>query len=253
MPGVASVVWELLTAAGGTLALSLIISIAIGINALTLLFVGSAVVTLERFARVAARWRSVLGFGLGWAALLGAGSLYWNEATGAELDLLSRWALASAASALAVALAVGLTWLTLRRVSSFRLATASLVLLGVGFALVVGASGRLLHAAAPAAVAVVLAGLLAWRRRRRGGAERGEAERLLGWLGGALALGVVLAAALPAPQPSIAGAGAGLLGAIAAIVLLGLVPLAAAGLIDARRSVECSSRCGTSSPAAARR
>ena len=59
MPGFAAILWDLLTVAGGTLALSLIVSIAVGINALTFLFVGSAVVTLERFARVARRPRSV--------------------------------------------------------------------------------------------------------------------------------------------------------------------------------------------------
>ena len=65
-----SVLWELLTAAGGTLALTLIIRLALGINALTLLFVGSAAVTLERCARVARRARSMLGSGLVWAALV---------------------------------------------------------------------------------------------------------------------------------------------------------------------------------------
>ena len=73
------VLWDALTAAGGTLALTLIVALAVGINALTLLFLGSAVVTLERFARVARRWRSLLGFGLCWAALVGAGSLYWSD------------------------------------------------------------------------------------------------------------------------------------------------------------------------------
>ncbi len=131
MPSWASMFWELLTAAGGTLALTLIVTIAVGINALTLLFVGSAVVTLERFARVARRWRSVLGFGLCWAALVGAGSLYWS-APGAsgEIDRAGQWALASAGSALAVSLAVALSWLVIRRVSSARLATAALVVLG---------------------------------------------------------------------------------------------------------------------------
>ncbi|MBW1684870.1 MAG: hypothetical protein JRS35_07365, partial [Deltaproteobacteria bacterium] len=158
MPSWASLFWEVLTAAGGTLALTLIVAIAIGINALTLLFVGSAVVTLERFARVARRWRSVLGFGLCWAALVGAGSLYWSE-PGAfgETHRAGQWALASAGSALAVSLAVALTWVVIRRVSSARLGTVALVALGLGFALVVGASGQLLYAAAPVGVACALA------------------------------------------------------------------------------------------------
>ena len=50
--------WTVLTAAGGTVALGLILAIALGINAMTLLFFGSAVVALERFARVATAARA---------------------------------------------------------------------------------------------------------------------------------------------------------------------------------------------------
>ncbi len=46
-----SMLWDALTATGGALALTLIVAIALGIGALTLLFAGSAVVVLERFAR----------------------------------------------------------------------------------------------------------------------------------------------------------------------------------------------------------
>ena len=74
--------WNVLTAAGGSLALMLIVTMAVGIVALTLLFAGSAVVTLEGFARVVRRWRSLLGFGLVWALFVGAGSLYFADARG---------------------------------------------------------------------------------------------------------------------------------------------------------------------------
>ncbi len=67
--------WNVLTAAGGSLALVLIVTLAFGIMALTLLFVGSAVVTLEGFARVARRPRSLLGFGVVWAVFVGTGSM----------------------------------------------------------------------------------------------------------------------------------------------------------------------------------
>src|SRR5262249_8040834 len=76
--GIFAGTWAVLTAAGGTVALGLILAIAIGINAMSLLFFGSAVVALERFARVATRWRVIAACGLVWAALLGAFSLYWN-------------------------------------------------------------------------------------------------------------------------------------------------------------------------------
>ncbi|MBW1684207.1 MAG: ABC transporter permease, partial [Deltaproteobacteria bacterium] len=100
-------------------------------------------------------------------------------------------------------------------------------------------SGQLLYAAAPVWVACALAGALALRRRRRApGMHAGEAERLLWWLALSLAPGVVLALLLPGQQPAVAGAGAGLLSGFAAFVLLGLVPLAAAGLLDMRGRVE---------------
>ena len=234
----AAVVWAMLSAAGGTLALTLIITLALGINALTLLFVGSAVITLERFARVAHRWRSLLGFSLVWALLVGAMSLGWSDPEqSAELGATSQWLLASAGAALAIAVAAALCWLLLRFVSSERLAAGALWLLGLGFAAVVGASQQPLYAAAPAAVTVVLAGLLLWRRRRKG-QERGEAERLLWWLSAALVLGPVLALGLPEPDPRVAAAGGAVLGSAGLLVLLGLVPLAAAGLLDTRERVE---------------
>ena len=51
--------WGALTAAGGGVALGLIVAIALGINAMSLLFAGSAVVALERFARVSKRKSSL--------------------------------------------------------------------------------------------------------------------------------------------------------------------------------------------------
>ena len=65
------VIWGALTAAGGTLALTLIIAMAVGINGLTLLFAGSAVVALDQFAQAVRHWRSVVGVGLASAGLLG--------------------------------------------------------------------------------------------------------------------------------------------------------------------------------------
>ena len=100
MSDFAGVAWALLTAAGGTLALTLIVSLAIGINALTLLFLGSAVVTLERFARVARRWRSLLGFGVVWALLLGAMSLALSDPEfTAQVGAFRQWAAASGSAA----------------------------------------------------------------------------------------------------------------------------------------------------------
>jgi lipoprotein-releasing system permease protein len=234
--------WGVLTAAGGTLALGLIVSLAVGINALTLLFVGSAVVTLDRFARAAHRRASLAGSFLAWALLVAAGAVAWAgpELLGAEPG--ARWqgfARALPGALLAVCAAALGVRAALRRLEPTRLATGMACVLGLGYGLVLGASGRVLYAAAPALVAAAIALGLALRRRRggRSGAP-GEVERFLRALAGALGLGILLALALPGPEASLALLGAGLLGFCLAAVLLGLVPLAAAGLLDTRDTAE---------------
>jgi lipoprotein-releasing system permease protein len=232
--------WDVLAAAGGTLALTLIVTIAVGINALTLLFLGSAVVTLERFARVARSARSLLGFGACWAVLVGAGSLYWSDpelvaATGRGRAFV----LSTAGSAVAIGIAVALVRWILARSGSLPLARAALAVLGLGYALVVGASGRVIFAVAPLAVAATGAWLLAWRQRRRGPESRGgDGARLLAALALALAPGAILALLLPEPALPLAQVGAGAIAAVVALVWLGLLPLAAAGFLDTRKSVE---------------
>ncbi len=242
MPVFAAMLWDVLSTAGGTLALTFIVALAVGINALTLLFLGSAVVALERFARAVRSWRSVVTVGVVWSALVTPGALRWaapqiagmSDGPGPGL-----WAGAAAASALLVAVAVGLTWLGLRIVSAPRLASGSLVWVGAAFALVVGGGGRLPYAAAPAAVAVGVALALRWRRRRQATPPpASETERLLRVLAGALALGVAVALALPGPRLDVAAVGGAALGGFLLLVLLGLVPLAMAGLLDIRHGVE---------------
>ena len=71
MEAFAAGAWSLATAAGGTLALGFIIAIALGINALTILFMGSAVIVLERFARASRRWGSLALMCVGVAVLVG--------------------------------------------------------------------------------------------------------------------------------------------------------------------------------------
>ena len=57
--------WQILSAAAGGLALTLIVGIAVGVFLLTLVYLASAVVVLERFAGTSER--------LGLALLVGAG------------------------------------------------------------------------------------------------------------------------------------------------------------------------------------
>ncbi|MBW2360396.1 MAG: lipoprotein-releasing ABC transporter permease subunit [Deltaproteobacteria bacterium] len=237
MLGVAA--WDVLTAAGGSLALTLIVSLLVGIGVLAVLFLGSAVVTLERFARVATRPRSVALFGLFWALVLGGASLHWADPEQlVEIGRFKAWALASLGAAVAVAVGVSLLAFVLRTVSSTRLSVVTLGVLGAAYGALVGASGRLSLALAPLCVAVVGAGLLAWRRRRGARLALGDAERLLWVLALALVPGVMLAVLLAEPQAAIALGGAWLISAAGALVLIGLLPLAAAGFNDTRRRAE---------------
>ncbi len=72
MPPLLARLWEVVGALGGGLALIFIVLIALGLVALTALFVMAAVVVLERFARIARSPLAVVGFGAVWALVLTA-------------------------------------------------------------------------------------------------------------------------------------------------------------------------------------
>ncbi len=237
MPGLAAL-WDVLSAAGGTLALSFIVALALGINALTLLFLGSSVVVLERFARAVRRPGSVLLAGACTAPLAGAlaAELVPPEVIGADVGPATLWLGATGAAALLLAVLLPALRSILRRIPPARLGAASLVVLGIGYAILVGGTDRFGFAVAPIVVAGAGAGLLAWRRRRA--AAPGDAERMLRVLAVALAPGPVLAWVAPVPQPAIAASGAAVIAGFAAVVVLGLLPLAAAGLADLRAGAE---------------
>jgi lipoprotein-releasing system permease protein len=103
---------------------------------------------------------------------------------------------------------------------------------------VLGGTGRVVYAAAPALVAAACALLLHRRRARRADPTVGPAESLLRVLAGGLAVGVVLALAIDSPEPGLALRGIQLLQGLFVAVLIGLVPIAAAGIIDTRASAE---------------
>jgi lipoprotein-releasing system permease protein len=239
----ADAIWDALTAGGGTLALSFIVLMALGLLALTAFYLGSAVVVLERFARTARSWRWVVVFGLATSALAAvtavrlslpeAGELSWSEWGHAFLPAATR-------ALVLGAFAIALIWGALRGLRPALLARACLVLLGVACALWVGAAGVPLYAATPPALVALLAAALAWRRRRasRTASPPGDLERQLRWLSAALALGIPLSLGVSEPEPAIAQAGSVLVAVFFALVVMGLLPLAGAGLVGMRRSVE---------------
>jgi hypothetical protein len=240
MPLFAEALWTTLTAAGGSVALGLIVAIAVGINAMTLLFAGSAVVALERFARAAKRTSSLVLFIALWALVIAGFSIYGrsDELAGVYgMERLYAWGAAWLGSVALVGIGVLVTRLVLQRVPGSTLARATVVLLGLGTAFILGGTGRVIYAASPTAVALLGALWLLWGRRRGNGGV-GEVERLLWMLALALAIGVALAVFLPTPQVQLAAAGGALLGVLGAFVGLGLVPVAAAGLLDTRLSAE---------------
>ncbi len=214
-----ALVWDVLTAVGGTLALTLIIALAVGINGLAVLFAGSAVVALEQFAQVARRRSSVVALWIAWSALAGFGYLtVWMPELAAApwREALWHWAQSAAVGGAAIAAAMAIAHLGVRRVGPQPLATVSLAWPGLGLALVIGGSGRLVYAAAPALLIRALALGLALRRRRRANGAvpaRSQLETLLRVLAAALAVGIVPAALLAEPQPAIAEAGGALLAA----------------------------------------
>jgi lipoprotein-releasing system permease protein len=111
--------------------------------------------------------------------------------------------------------------------------------LGLGAALVLGGSGQVVYAAAPTSVAALGALWLCLRRRRAGARQpAGDTERMLWSLCAALAAGVAIAAALPEPHARTAAVGAGLCAALGAGIVFGLLPAAAAGILDTRLSAE---------------
>jgi len=241
MTPLATQLWDWLTAAGGTLALSFIVAIALGICANTVLFLGSAVVVLERFARASHRFRSIVIVTVAWAALLGA--LGTDVETLAGLGIawpgaLRAWLLAAAAALVLVAgVQIGIG-LVLRYLSPSTLGLTSAVLLAVGYALLVGGIDRLGYAISPALVAGLVFAGLRWRRRRNGSSEPGIDERLVRAVTLVLGLGVLIPLALPAPEPNVFALGGAILSALTLVVVLGLLPLAAAGFLDTRGSAE---------------
>ena len=208
---------------------------------LTLLFLGSAVVVLERFARSVRRPSTVVVASAVWALALAPLALLDLPSRGrdrAPRREAARLRLAALAALLAIAAALAVVALLLRYVSTRVLARIGTLLLG----------GRLRAAGRRHRRPRLRRG--AGGRRRRGGrrprlapppqrrARLGEAERLVRILAGVLCLGSALPLALETQSPELAAGGLALIGAFIGAVLLGLLPLAAAGFLDMRGSVE---------------
>jgi lipoprotein-releasing system permease protein len=241
MTPLATQLWDWLTTAGGSLALSFIVAIALGICANTVLFLGSAVVVLERFARATHRLRSVVIVTVIWAALLGGLGTDPETMAGLGIDwpgAFRAWLLSAAFALVLVAGAQVGVGLVLRYVPPAALAMTAAVLLAIGYALLVGGIDRLGYAISPVLVAALVFAGLRWRRARKGGRAPGIDERLVRAVAIVLAVGVAIPLLLPAPQADLFALGGMMLSALTLAVLLGLLPLAAAGFLDTRGTAE---------------
>jgi len=226
---------------GGGLALAFIVSLALGLVGLILVYGASAVVVLDGFARVSRRpvWPVLSGIAV--ALLAGIIGLQWNRP---ELALQSweAWRVALVGvlprSSTGVALAMGVVWGILRYADPARVGVVLQWTLALSLAVFAAARGFPEFPLALSAPPGLAALGLRVRRHRQGAGTMGGMERRAWELAIALALGAV-AALLPAELRT--GLGAMAVGGLVLLgggVFLGLVPFAVAGLIDMRGSAE---------------
>lgn len=232
---------EALSGAGGAAALAFIVAIALGILALAALFAGSAVVVLERFARSVRRPAGLVWVNLVWSLLPGALALDRElvESLGVEWPGALRAFGAFAAAALLLSVpAQGLVLLGLRFVPPRWTARAGALLPGAAYGLSAGGLAGPAYILLPA-----LAAALSWlwffvRRRRSGALAPGTDEALAALLTVTLLVCAVLLALAPFPEGVLPGIGMLLCAVFAFVVLLGFLPLAAAGFMESRGGVE---------------
>jgi len=233
--------WHGLTSLGGGSALAFIVLMALGMIALTLVYCASAVVVLDRFARVegGTGWRIAAGAGV---TLLG--SILYLQFSRPELRLASwsEYLEVLAAILPGAAVLVGMAMVLVRLVvvhADPGRAGALFGLVSAGaFAGAAGAAGLPEIALALALVPLLGFLFLLVRRRSRGGGRPGGPERGLFVLALVLVAGCGSTFLSGEAREAVWGASVGLLGVLGLGVMAGLLPLAVAGLLQMRRSAE---------------
>ncbi len=230
-----------LVAFGASLALAFIVMLIIGIAMVALLYLGSAVVVLERFARVSTKGGWVVFFGLVMSMLVGlvllgnmqpeASGQAWDEWLPIYLGFAGRLALGSVISVLILRFVLG-------RVEGKRLGLWVLGLSSFGISCSVSVVVPMVWLMAPVGVSIVGTLWLRHRRVGRGQSEPGELEAVLLWFAAPWALGFVNLLVPLERQDAVASSGGAIIAVFGVLVVLGLVPVAAAGLLEMRRSVE---------------
>ena len=143
-----AVIADAASAFGGALAIAFIVALSLGILVLTVVYVGSAVVVLERFARVAHSRRRMLACAVVWTAVAGVASLQVMRPELASVDrstwLRALWPWLGGAAG-AVFLAIGVMRQALGRLESARAGRVAVVWTGaaVGLPLALGLAGEM--------------------------------------------------------------------------------------------------------------
>ena len=228
-------------AAGATATLAFIVALILGIILLSLLYVGSAIVVLERFARVSSRTGLMLFSCLVVSGVLGLFVLQLTQPEISARPWAEWWPAYANSSVRMVGLslvAVLATRFVLGRVEGRSLGLWVLALASFGLSTWLSIAVPIAWLVAPVIVSFVGTLWLARRRRARGQSSRGEFEDVLRWFAAAWAIGFANSFMPLEIQQNFAEGGTVLVAFFAGVVLLGLLPLAAAGLVEMRRSVE---------------
>ncbi|MDG2049206.1 MAG: FtsX-like permease family protein [Myxococcota bacterium] len=225
---------------GGPIALVSIVLLAVGIISMGTVYLASAVVVLDRFARVSqtrsARWMSAVL--MAWAAAWLARQALRFEVSPAYADSwLASFVPVFLIALLGTGLAMAAVQWGLRTREAATLGSWVGRWAGLGAALAAVGAGRVSLPLGLALAPAVVFAVLRLRRPAGGswvGVAQGFALRLTALF--LLAAGLTL---LPGSAVLVIGhVGGWLLGGLGFLVVLGLVPLAMAGLIDMRRSAE---------------
>ena len=230
-----------LRAMGGGVAVAFIISLAAGILAMTLVYVGSALLVLDRFARVSRGW---LGPAVAGAAVSTVLALL-ATLQAIPSDSVFTWGEWRDTFARQLGMIVGscVFFLALVRIATHFVSQRRLTILGTaivafGVGLALAGAGNATLAPSTLGAALAIAGLFWGVRKWKANGPASTIERLL-WVSAAgLAPGAI--ATLFSPESREFGVTISrlLLEALVGIIVLGLIPLAIAGFVAMRKSVE---------------
>ncbi len=238
---------------GGGIAVAFIISIAAGILAMTLVYVGSALLVLDRFARVSKSWSGPAVAGLvvsiclavlATLTIIPSDSVFtWEEWRAAFVGQLGKMVGLSAFFVFVVSLAT-------RHASQQTLAIVATTSAALAVGLALAGTGNPTLAPSTFGVALLLATLLWFHRRIRknvglsalDAATKRQQVSTFEWLFRMAAMGLLPGALVSLVAPAL-GEAAALISSLlfltlVGVIVLGLVPLAVAGFVQMRRSVE---------------